>query len=64
MLSSVVEIPDDYKPVYVMLLGEPAVKYHRTVLPEDFPISEIKDTELKDMTFAEKAKRLMLNFIR
>ena len=63
-LSSVVEIPDGYKPVYVMLLGKSAVKYHRTVLPEDFPISEIKDTSLKEMTFVEKAKRLFLNFIR
>ena len=63
-LSSVVEIPDGYKPVYVMLLGKPKVKYHRTVLPEDFPISEIKDTDLKDMTLLDKAKRLFLNFIR
>ena len=63
-LSSVVEIPDGYKPVYVMLLGKSAVKYHRTVLPDDFPISEIKDTSLKEMTFLEKAKRLFLNFIR
>ena len=63
-LSSVVKIPDGYKPTYVMLIGKSAVKYHRTVLPEDFPISEIKDTGLKEMTFAEKAKRLFLNFIR
>ena len=59
-----VEIPDGYKPVYVMLLGKPKVKYHRTVLPEDFPISEIKDTNLKEMTLVEKTKRLFLNFIR
>ena len=63
-LSSVLQIPDGYKPVYVMLLGKPAVKYQRTILPENFPISEIKDTDLKEMSFTEKARRLFLNFIR
>ena len=47
-----------------MLLGYPDVKYHRTVLPEDFPISEIKDTGLSEMSFIEKTKRLFLNFVR
>lgn len=63
-LSSVLRIPDGYKPVYAMLLGMPAVKYHRTTLPKPFPIAEIKDNDLKDMTLVEKAKRLFLNFIR
>ena len=63
-LSSVVKVPAGYKPVYAMLLGKPAVKYQRTILPEDFPISEIKDTGLKEMTLVDKAKRLFLNFIR
>ncbi len=63
-LASVVEIPDGYKPVYVMLLGESAIKYHRSILPEEFPIAEIKDTNLKDMNFLEKIKRLFLNFTR
>ena len=63
-LSKMIDIPSNYKPVYVMLLGKSAVKYHRTVLPEDFPISEIKDTGLKEMTLVDKAKRLFLNFIR
>ena len=63
-LSSVVKIPDGYKPVYVMLLGKSKVKYSRTVLPKEFPISIIDDTDLKEMTLIEKAKRLFLNFIR
>lgn len=63
-LSSVLQIPDGYKPVYAMLLGIPAVEYKRTILPEDFPISEIKDTNLIEMSFGEKLKRLFFNFIR
>ena len=63
-LSIVVKIPDGYKPVYVMLLGKSKVKYNRTVLPEEFPISVIDDTDLKEMTLVEKAKRIFLNFIR
>lgn len=63
-LSAVVKIPDGYKPSYVMLLGKPSVKYQRTILPEAFPVSIINDTDLKEMTIIEKAKRLFLNFIR
>lgn len=63
-LSSVVKIPDGYKPVYVMLFGKSKVKYNRTILPKDFPIVEIRDNDLRDMTLVEKAKRIFLNFIR
>lgn len=63
-LSSVVKIPQDYKPVYVMLLGKPAVSYSRTIMPEKFPISEIRDTSLNEMSILEKAKRLFWNFVR
>ena len=63
-LSTVVKIPDGYKPAYVMLLGKPAVKYQRTILPQAFPIEVINDTDLKEMSLLEKAKRLFLNFIR
>lgn len=63
-LSSVAKIPDGYKPSYVMLFGKSKVKYHRTILPKEFPISEIKDTDLKDMSLVEKAKRMFLNLIR
>ena len=63
-LSSVLEIPDGYKPVYAMLLGKPAVNYHRTVLPEKFPISEIRDTKISEMSIGEKIKRLFVNFVR
>lgn len=63
-LSSVVKIPDGYKPAYVMLFGKSKVKYNRTILPKEFSIAEIKDNDLSDMTLVEKAKRLFMNFIR
>ena len=63
-LSKMVNIPDGYKPVYVMLLGEPAVKYHRTTLPESFPISEIKNLEDTNLNLIDKIKRIFSNFIR
>ena len=63
-LSSVVKIPDGYKPAYVMLFGKSKVKYNRTILPKSFLITEINDTDLKEMGLIEKAKRLLINFIR
>ena len=63
-LSQMVEIPDGYKPVYVMLIGHPEVKYSRTILPDEFPISVIKDFESIDMNWTQRLRRILLNFIR
>ena len=63
-LSKMVDIPDGYKPVYVMLLGNPAVDYHRTIIPEKYPISEVKNIEGVELTLKQKLKRLFYNFIR
>lgn len=63
-LSNMVDIPDGYKPVYVMLLGNPAVDYHRTIIPEKYPISEVKNIEGVELTLKQKLKRLFYNFIR
>ena len=63
-LSEVAQIPEGYKPVYCMLLGKPSVKYHRTTLPDKFPIAEIKELELNEMGILEKIKRILANFIR
>jgi nitroreductase len=63
-LSNIVKIPDGYKPVYVMLLGTPSVKYHRTIVPDEVPIAIIDDTDIVEMSIGEKIKRLFLNFIR
>ena len=63
-LSKLVEIPDGYKPVYVMLIGYPAVNYARTTLPEEFPISAINDFEESEMNWSQRLRRILLNFIR
>lgn len=63
-LSEFVKIPDGYKPVYAMLIGYPSVNYSRVIMPEDFPISEIKENEDVSVSFYQKVKRLFLNFIR
>lgn len=63
-LSNMVNIPDGYKPVYVMLLGKSDVKYHRTTLPEAYPISEIKEISPLNLSWTERFRRLILNFIR
>ena len=62
-LSMIADIPEGYKPVYVMLLGIPAVKYPRTTMPESFPISEIKDIAILDYSWKQKIKRFFTNLI-
>ena len=63
-LSQMVDIPDGYKPVYVMLIGKPAVKYHRTIIPEKFSISEVTEVEKLTLTWGQRFRRILLNFIR
>ena len=63
-ICEMLEIPSGYKPVYVMLLGVPAVKYQRTIQPELYKIAEIKEIHEKDSCFFCKAKRLFTNFLR
>lgn len=63
-LSKMTQIPDGYKPVYVMLLGYPSVKYTRNPIPQEFPISEIKEIKNSQLNLIEKIKRLLLNMIR
>lgn len=63
-LSKMVDIPDGYKPVYVMLLGKPAVKYQRTVIPAKFPVSEVKGIENTELNWKQNLKRIFTNFIR
>ena len=63
-LSEFVKIPDGYKPVYAMLIGYPSVNYPRVIMPEEFPITEISEIEEIDTPWYQKAKRVLLNFIR
>ena len=63
-LCEMLEIPAGYKPVYVMLLGIPKVKYLRTPQPEPCKITEITEIHKKDSCFFCKLKRLVTNFLR
>ena len=63
-ICEMLEIPSGYKPVYVMLFGISKVKYQRTIQPDPYKISEIKEIHEKDSCFFCKAKRLITNFLR
>ena len=63
-ISEMLKIPEGYTPVYAMLLGEPDVKYQRTILPEPYKITSITDVDDIEINFLEKAKRVVTNFIR
>lgn len=63
-ICEMLEIPAGYTPVYVMLFGIPKVEYKRTIQPEPYEISSIKEFHKKDSCFFCKAKRLITNFLR
>ncbi len=63
-ICDMLEVPSGYKPVYVMLLGVPAVKYQRTIQPEPYKITSIKEIHKQESCFFCKAKRLITNFLR
>ena len=60
-LSDYLEIPKGYKASYVMLFGEPDVKYARTVQPEPFEITSVKKGEFKKLGFKDKLLRYFWN---
>ena len=62
-LCEYLEIPDGYKPMYVMLFGPTDLKYPRCTQPEEYPISYIKDKDIKT-TITSRLKRYFWNFIR
>ena len=63
-ITQMLEIPNGYKPVYAMLLGYPSVKYQRTIQPEPYKISEIKEIKEKDSCVFCNLKRFITNFLR
>lgn len=63
-LCEILEIPSGYKPVYVMLMGMPKIKYQRTPQPEKYEIAEINEVHKKDSCIFCKLKRLVTNFLR
>lgn len=59
-LTDYLEIPQGYKPSYVMLFGEPEVKYARTIQPEPYKIISVQKKEFKKLNFIEKIKKIFI----
>lgn len=62
-LCEYLEIPDGFRPIYVMLFGNPAVMYSRCAQPEEYQISIVQDKKIK-MSLIRRIKRYFWNFIR
>ncbi len=52
-------IPSGYKPAYVMLFGEPDIKFARTIQPESFEIVSVKQGKFKKFGIIDKIKNLL-----
>lgn len=64
-LCEFLEIPNGYKPGYVMLFGPSDVKYTRTTQPEEIQITSVKGSkDLDKMSGLNKLKRYFWNTIR
>lgn len=64
-LCEFLEIPEGYKPGYVMLFGPTDTEYTRTVQPDEYNITTVKgDKNVDNMTLAKKLKRYFWNSIR
>jgi len=63
-LSEFLEIPDGYKPEYVMLFGPKAINYSRTTQPESYKIVSAKKGGFENMTAVKAVKRYFWNIIR
>ena len=64
-LCEFLEIPDGYKPGYVMLFGGTDIKYSRTTQPEEYLITSVKgDKNIDNMPISRKLKRYFWNSIR
>lgn len=60
-LSEYLEIPQEYKASYMMLFGEPDIKYSRTVQPEELKIVSVNKKEMKKLGLKEKIQRYFWN---
>lgn len=64
-LCEFLEIPEGYKPGYVMLFGPTDTKYTRTTQPEEISITKVKGTkDLDKISGLTKLKRYFWNTIR
>jgi nitroreductase len=63
-LSEYLEIPEGYKPSYVMLFGPKNVNYSRTTQPNLASISVVEKKEFEKLSAKETIKRYFWNIIR
>ncbi len=64
-LCEFLEIPEGYKPGYVMLFGPSDIKYARTTQPEEIKISTVTGEKAEDsLPIIQKLKRYFWNTIR
>ena len=63
-LCEYMEIPEGYKPEYVILFGPKAVNYSRTIQPEKSPIVSAKKIGFEKLTAGKTIKRYFWNFFR
>ena len=61
-MSEYLNIPEGYKASYVMLFGEPDIKFARTIQPEPFEIQSVQKGKFKKLGFADKIKRYFWNW--
>lgn len=60
-LADYLKIPKGYKASYVMLFGEPDIKFARTVQPEPFEIQSVQKGEFRKLNLKEKMQRFLWN---
>lgn len=63
-LSEILDIPNGYAPIYVMLLGKPDVQYKRIPKPNAYKISEINEIKPLNSCIFCKTKRFFTNLLR
>ncbi len=60
-LSEYLDIPKGYKASYMMLFGEPDIKFARTVQPEPVEIVSVQKKEFKKLGIKERIQRYFWN---
>ena len=60
-LCEYLEIPNGYRPIYVMLFGPTDLKYARTVQPDEYEIISVKGKNVDKIPLTQKLKRLFWN---
>ena len=60
-LSEYLDVPKGYKAAYMMLFGEPDIKFARTVQPEPVEIVPVQRKEFKKLGIKEKFQRYFWN---